>query len=409
MSGSARRLDRSLLVIAAGVSAAIHVAKLPPALPALQASLGLGLVQAGFLISLVQLAGLSLGLAVGLAADSLGLRRTLLVGLVLLSGVSLASGFAHSVGVLLALRALEGLGFLLAVMPAPGLIRRLVSPDRLSVRLGMWGTYMPVGTALALLAGPVWIAAAGWPAWWWLAGALSAAMAVAVWRVLPADPPAAARRGGAPADGWRARLADTLRARGPWLVALAFAVYSSQWIAVVGFLPTLYAEAGLAPAAAGVATALAAGVNMLGNLASGRLLHGGHRPEQLLQAGFAAMAAGGVLAFAPVWPAVAGLDVVGPYLAVLVFSAVGGLVPGTLFSLAVRLAPHAGAVSTTVGWMQQWSAFGQFAGPPVVAWVASRTGGWAWSWVVTVACACAGLLLARRIGTLRRSLAAVAA
>lgn len=409
MSRSATRLDRSLLVIAAGVTAAIHVAKLPPALPALQASLGLGLVEAGFLISLVQLAGLALGLAVGLAADSLGLRRTLLGGLLLLSGVSLASGFAHSVGVLLALRALEGLGFLLAVMPAPGLIRRLVAPERLSVRLGMWGTYMPVGTALALLAGPVWIAAQGWPAWWWLAGALSAAMSLAVWRVLPADPPASARQSGAPATGWRARLADTLRARGPWLVALAFAVYSSQWIAVVGFLPTIYAQAGVAPAMAGVATAIAAGVNMLGNLASGRLLHGGQRPEQLLQVGFAAMALGGVLAFAPVWPAVAGLEVAGPYLAVLVFSAVGGLVPGTLFSLAVRLAPHAGAVSTTVGWMQQWSAFGQFAGPPVVAWVASRAGGWAWSWLVTVACACAGLLLARRIGALRRSLLAVAA
>ena len=41
------------IVIAAGVAAAMHVAKLPPALPVLERELGLGLVQAGFLLSLV--------------------------------------------------------------------------------------------------------------------------------------------------------------------------------------------------------------------------------------------------------------------------------------------------------------------------------------------------------------------
>jgi CP family cyanate transporter-like MFS transporter len=335
-----------------------------------------------------------------LAADSLGLRRTLLAGLVLLTGVSLASSFATSVDVLLGLRAVEGLGFLLAVMPAPGLIRRLVSQDRLAVRLGMWGTYMPVGTALALLAGPVWIASWSWQAWWWLAALLTFVMLVAVWLRVPADMPRAPGFSGGAA--WQERLAQTLRSRGPWLVALAFAVYSAQWIAVIGFLPTLYAQAGLSPAIAGLATAGAAGVNTLGNLASGRWLQRGVRPERLMQAGYLAMGVGGVLAFAPVWPAGGWIAWAGPYLAVLLFSSVGGLVPGTLFSLAVRLAPGPGAVSTTVGWMQQWSALGQFAGPPVVAWVAIRTGGWSWSWLVTTSCASTGLYLAWCLGVLRR-------
>ncbi|HBK00034.1 MAG TPA: MFS transporter, partial [Delftia acidovorans] len=55
---------------------------------------------------------------------------------------------------------------------------------------------------------------------------------------------------------------------------------------------------------------------------------------------------------------------------VVLFSAAGGLIPGTLFSMAVRLAPHESTVSTTVGFMQQWSSVGQFAGPPLVAAVA---------------------------------------
>jgi CP family cyanate transporter-like MFS transporter len=70
-------MDRSWVVVLAGVSAATHIAKLPPALPALQQSFGLSLVQAGFLLSMVQLASLALGLVAGLWADAIGLRRSM--------------------------------------------------------------------------------------------------------------------------------------------------------------------------------------------------------------------------------------------------------------------------------------------------------------------------------------------
>ncbi len=83
---------------------------------------------------------------------------------------------------------------------------------------------------------------------------------------------------------------------------------------------------------------------------------------------------------------------------VVMFAAVGGLIPGTLFSCALHLAPSEGTVSTTVGYMQQWSALGQFAGPPLVAWVAARVGGWQWTWCVTVTMSALGVLLADRIG-----------
>jgi MFS family permease len=83
---------------------------------------------------------------------------------------------------------------------------------------------------------------------------------------------------------------------------------------------------------------------------------------------------------------------------VVMFSAVGGLIPGTLFSCALRLAPSEGTVSTTVGYMQQLSALGQFAGPPLVAWVAASAGGWQWTWAVTATLSLAGAVLAHLIG-----------
>lgn len=396
-----RRLDPALLVVLGGVSAALHVGKLPPALPVLQQALGVTLLQAGFLLSLVQLAGMTLGLAVGLAADGLGLKRTMVAGLAIISTASLLGGWATEPWGLMALRAAEGLGFLLASMPAPGLIRRLVEPERMSGTLGLWGAYMPFGTALSLLGGPLVIAMVGWQGWWWLLAALSAAMALWLSLALPAD--AASPRAMGDRQPWGGRLRLALSSRGPWLVALCFAVYSAQWLAVIGFLPSVYVQAGLPHAIAGAATALAAAANISGNVLAGRLLQRGVRPHLLLYVGYAAMALGGFLAFASVWGGTdnrlaAGLR----YAAVLMFSSVGGLIPGTLFSLAVRLAPGEHAVSVTMGWIQQWSAAGQLVGPPLVAWVAMRTGGWHWSWLVTGGCALAGLWLASRVGALLR-------
>ena len=111
------------------------------------------------------------------------------------------------------------------------------------------------------------------------------------------------------------------------------------------------------------------------------------------------MALGAFLAFATLpFADGASLPPMIRFAAILLFSAVGGMIPGTLFSLAVRLAPGERTVSTTVGWMQQWAAFGQFAGPPLVAWVASGAGGWHWTWLVTGACSVLGVLLARQLG-----------
>lgn len=398
-----RRVDPALLIVLGGVTAALHVGKLPTALPVLRDAMGVTLVQAGFLLSLVQLAGMTLGLAVGLAADSWGLKRTTIAGLLVVSVASLLGGWAQTPGTLMLLRAMEGLGFLLTSMPAPGLLRRLVEPARMNVALGLWGAYMPFGTAVALLFGPLVMAHGGWQGWWWLLAMPSGVMAVWLWLRLPADPARPASNGAMRVEGWLQRLRQTLCAPGPWLVALSFAVYSAQWLAVIGFLPTVYAQGGLAPAAAGAATALAALVNMVGNIASGRLLQQGMRPRSLLYLGFSSMGLGAFLAFASIWSAVdANLAFGARYAAVLMFSMVGGLVPGTLFSLAVSLAPNERTVSTTVGWMQQWSSLGQFVGPPLVAWVASRVGGWQWSWLVTGGCAVAGLLLAGVAGSLTR-------
>lgn len=388
-----RRSERAaLFVIAAGICAALHVGKLPPAIPALQAALGMTLLEAGFLLGLMQLAGMLAGVAFGTVADGLGLRRSLLSGLALLALASLAGGLLGGVPLLMLLRAVEGFGFLLVVLPAPGLVRQLVPPQALSRAMGLWGAYMPLATALALLIGPLVIQSLGWRAWWWGLALLTAAMVLLVRQQVPAAwlPPRPAT-----VLPWALRLRHTLAAPGPWLLAMTFACYAGQWLAVVGFLPTIYGQAGLVAAWAGVLTAVVAAVNVVGNVGAGRLLHRGVAAPRLLTLGFATMALAALLAFAG-WGQPAWLR----YAAVLLFSMVGGLIPATLFALVVRLAPGEHTLSSTVGWIQQWSALGQFAGPPLVAALASLVGGWQFTWVLTAAAAVIGLVLARRIAAL---------
>jgi CP family cyanate transporter-like MFS transporter len=360
------------LVLAVGVCAAINIGKVPAALPALQQAFQMTLLQASFLVSMFQVAGMVFGLFGGVLADRLGPRNVMVAGLALLSCACVLGASSNSAGVLLFSRAMESAGFLLSVLPGPAMMRRLVGVLRFPVALGWWGTYMPTGTTIGLALTPWLLQAGGWQlAWWFCAGTALVAMGLVLW-ILPSDP----AQGSTPVRA--ATLArDTIRAPGPWLLAICFGLYAGQFISVFGFLPTVYQEAGIGPALAGFLTALGVLLNVAGNIASGMLMQHGASRTWVLGTTSAIMVPCALLAFSD------GLPFALRYGAVLMLSILGGLIPGTLFTTVARFAPYPGAVSTTTGLMQQGSMFGQFFAPPLVALVATSGGGWqSGSWVI---------------------------
>ncbi|MBP6020345.1 MAG: MFS transporter [Burkholderiaceae bacterium] len=382
------------LVVLAGVCAALHVWKLPPALPILQQELGLSLVQSGFLLSLVQAAGMLFGVVAGLLAIQMGLRRCLLTGLLLISAASAIGAYVHTESAMLLVRAAEGCGFLMVSIPAPGLIKRLVAPAHLSRVLSVWSCYLPAGTAIILLGGSWVLAVTSWRVLWLLLALLTTLMAVVIWRALPSDSDQVAGPVRAPEASlsWMQLARLTLSSHKVWLVGVSFGLYTFQWATVIGFLPSIYDAAGISGTQAGLFTAIAAGANLIGNLVAGRALQKGWQAQSLLYLAFAVMAACALFAFG------LGLTAIGQLVAVVIFSAVGGLIPAVLFILAVRFSPSQQTTPTTIGLVQQCNAIGQFVGPPVVAVVATLVGGWHWTWVVTASCAILGMLLAWRIG-----------
>ncbi|MDO7594678.1 MAG: MFS transporter [Burkholderiaceae bacterium] len=391
---TAQPLWPAVLVVLAGIVAAMHVGKVAPAIPILRAQLDVSLVQAGWLLSLSQMAGMLTAVFVGMFADGFGLRRSVLWGLVLLGLLSGLAGLTTSAPQLLLMRAIEGAAILMVIVPAPALLRSLVDPDRLSTAMGFWGTFMPTGTATALLLGPALMAHFGWATWWETLGAIALLMAllfnIGIPRVAVAV--AVAVAGARPPAANLQRLRLVWRTPQVWRVALAFACYSGQWLVIIGFLPTLLQTGGMSAGLAGTIAAIASAVNIVGNIAGGRLLQKGVPSQRVLGIAFATMAAGAFVVFGT--PSDTPLIV--KLVAVLMFSGVGGMIPGSLFSLAVRAAPTEDTASTALGWTTQMSLLGQFSMPPIAAALATAHGSWGLTWVVTVSLCLIGILLTRQ-------------
>lgn len=377
----------ALLVFCAGVSAALHIWKLPPALPVLQETLSLTLAQAGWLISVFQMAGMLLGLVFGLFVQRTGQRRSMLYGLIALALASFAGAFAHGVTALLLLRITEGFALLMVTMAAPGLMRQVAPKERINFFMALWSAYIPTATVIALFTGAVMLNLFSWESLWLGTSMLSLLMALLIWRVV-ADVETVVPTQPVSGQLWLS-IKETLTVKEPWLVAITFSLYSAQWVAIISFLPIICLDVGISGTQMGIVTAVAAGVNIVGNLIAGKLLQRGVAPRTLLSVAFSTMIVTAFVAFG--LKASTGVM----FFALTLFSAVGGLAPATLFNLSMKIASSSHAIPVVIGWQQQWISFGQFAGPIIVAFVVDHTHGWQAVWLLTGAWGVLGIILTR--------------
>lgn len=376
--------------VGAGVAAAFQVGKAPIALPFIRAEMGLDLSHAAWILSIFALMGAVAGAGMGTLVTRVGSRRLLPVGLAVLATGSLAGGVLPGFGALLASRVVEGIGYMLVVISAPALITLLTTPAQRQTAFGLWGAFMPFGMAVSMAAAPA-LPLAGWRGLWLGMAALLLLYALLVHFRMPRPP-----RPPRPGDSHILRdVADTLRAPGPLLLAATFIPYSAAYAALTGFLPTLLIERmGVGPGTAGLMAALVAGVNIIGNVASGPALRLGLPRRKVMAAAFAVMMAGCLGIFQPWVPPAAA------YGLCLMVSACAGLLPGCILGSASVYAPRLILVPVTLGLYMQGSNWGQLLGPVVVG-AAVSAWGWSAASFVLGAATLGGILLAlalRRAG-----------
>ncbi|MEP7312301.1 MAG: MFS transporter [Pseudomonadota bacterium] len=340
--------------MAAGVVAALQVGKAAVAIPLLQMELGLSLGAVAWLAAIFPLIGAFGGVPAGSAVTAIGDRRILMAGLLVIAVGSAVGAAAASYSLLLLSRVVEGLGFLLIVVAAPTILRRITAERRRDQVLAGWSCFIPIGMSLVLVAGPLF---PGWRELWWTTSALAAITALVVWLTVPA----AAQVRAASWQDLAADVAATVQDRRPLWLALSFGLYSVMYYAMFSFLPVMLIERmGVTNRVAGLMSAVAVAANIVGNLSAGALLSRGFGRSTLLIAASLCMGVAALGIYLPLLPDLP------TFLLCVLFSGVAGAVPATLLSSASLFAPRAALVPVTVGLVIQGSNLGQIAGPALL-------------------------------------------
>ncbi len=194
---------RVMVLWAAGLGAAVQFSKLSLFLPELELLYPNTGSTLGLLVSVISLFGALFGLIAGALATKVGLRRFLIVGLVLGATVSLVQSYLLSLPIFLLSRVLEGASHLAIVVSAPTLIA-LNSTDRYRpIAMTLWGTFFGVAFALTGWFGIALVESYGLSTLFLLHGCYMASIALIVLFTIPNKPHlprvGAVRRFGAPA------------------------------------------------------------------------------------------------------------------------------------------------------------------------------------------------------------------
>jgi EmrB/QacA subfamily drug resistance transporter len=125
----------------------------------------------------------------GRATDLLGRRRVFLVGLLVFTAASLASGLAWSPAALIVARAVQGFGAALLLPSALALITTTYSGAQRTVALSIWGAIGSAGVAAGVLLGGVITTLLGWEWIFFINVPVGFVVAAGAVRLLPAVGP----------------------------------------------------------------------------------------------------------------------------------------------------------------------------------------------------------------------------
>lgn len=132
------------------------------ALPTLAKSFAASFQAVQWVVIANLLAITSLIVSVGRLGDIIGRRRLLLAGIILFTAASALSGVAPTLWLLIAARAVQGLGGAIMMALTMAIVGETVPKAQTGRAMGMLGTMSAVGTALGPTLGGVLIAGFGW-------------------------------------------------------------------------------------------------------------------------------------------------------------------------------------------------------------------------------------------------------
>lgn len=183
-----RSAGRALLALAlAMLMASLGTSIANVALPTLAAAFDSSFQTVQWVVLAYLLAVTTLIVGVGRLGDLIGRRRLLLAGIVTFTVASTACAAAPTLIVLIAARAVQGVGAAILMALTLAFIADAVPRERTAGAIGLLGTMSAVGTALGPSLGGLLIDGPGWRSIFLVNLPLGLAALVLAWRHLPAD------------------------------------------------------------------------------------------------------------------------------------------------------------------------------------------------------------------------------
>jgi EmrB/QacA subfamily drug resistance transporter len=156
-------------------------------LPTLSEAFGASFQQVQWIVLAYLLAITTLIVSVGRLGDIVGRRRLLLTGIALFTLASLFCGIAPTLWLLIAARALQGLGAAMMMALTVAMVGETVPKERTGSAMGLLGTMSAIGTTLGPSLGGLLIAWYGWETIFLVNIPLGIANFLLAARFLPAD------------------------------------------------------------------------------------------------------------------------------------------------------------------------------------------------------------------------------
>ena len=155
------------VVLLTSVAASLNQFKVPPILPLLMDFFHLPAGRAGLLMSVFAITGLLLALPAGFFFQKLGYRMMGLMAVGFLAVGAATGALSRGEGMMLSGRLLEGAGMSLIAVVCPAIVAIWFSPDQRGKAMGIFATWVPLGSTVVFLLAPLLAHRWRWEGVWW--------------------------------------------------------------------------------------------------------------------------------------------------------------------------------------------------------------------------------------------------
>ncbi len=342
----------------AGVAIALNQSKVPPVMSALMADLHIDAVTGGWLMSAFAVAGIVLGIPAALVLGKFGPRLSGMIALGCTLLGSIIGALANDAALLLVGRAIEGIGLGLIAVVAPAVISMWFAPHERGTPMGLWASWVPVGSFILYnLAGPL-LNAFGWQGIWWF-GSAFALVALIIYALVVSAPPTADRPGAQPQAAHQS-FGKAVLNPASWMLALVFGAFNFAFLSFATWAPTYFNQGlGVNLETASFYASLSSLAVIPSTLIAGRVLDRVKNRHGVLTVAFV------ISSVFLLWSLRLGnASIIVPYMLAMGF--VIGFIPTATFTLAPETMPNPQFAGLALGIVSMGQNIGMFFGPPIV-------------------------------------------